>query len=127
MLENPDYVNAASRSKHRDALNVEIDSYTEKRTSAEWIERLNKAGVPSGRSTPSTDLRRPAGRAPAHGPAGQKKGKTMKLVGQAMTLSRTPSRLVSWPPSIGEHTEGVLKEFGFKANEIAALRKANAI
>jgi formyl-CoA transferase len=44
-----------------------------------------------------------------------------------MTLSRTPSRLVAWPPGIGEHTDAVLKEFGFKASEIAALRKANAI
>jgi formyl-CoA transferase len=44
-----------------------------------------------------------------------------------MTLSRTPSRLVAHPPGISEHTEVVLKEFGFKAAEIAALRKANAI
>jgi formyl-CoA transferase len=51
----------------------------------------------------------------------------MRLVGQPMTLSRTPSRLVAWPPAIGEHTDPVLKEFGFKAGEIAALRKANAI
>jgi len=44
-----------------------------------------------------------------------------------MALSRTPSRLVAWPPEIGEQTNEVLKEFGFKASEIAALRKANAI
>jgi crotonobetainyl-CoA:carnitine CoA-transferase CaiB-like acyl-CoA transferase len=51
----------------------------------------------------------------------------MKLVGQPMALSRTPSKLVAWPPAIGQHTDSVLKEFGFKANEISALRKANAI
>jgi crotonobetainyl-CoA:carnitine CoA-transferase CaiB-like acyl-CoA transferase len=51
----------------------------------------------------------------------------MNLVGQPIALSRTPSKLVAWPPAIGEHTEGVLKEFGFKASEIATLRKANAI
>ena len=44
-----------------------------------------------------------------------------------MALSRTPSRLVARPPAIGEHTDAVLKEFGFRANEIAQLRKANAI
>jgi crotonobetainyl-CoA:carnitine CoA-transferase CaiB-like acyl-CoA transferase len=37
-----------ARSKHRDALNEEIDRHTVKRTSEDWIERLNKAGVPSG-------------------------------------------------------------------------------
>ena len=52
---------------------------------------------------------------------------TMKLVGQAVTLSRTPSKLVAYPPAVGEHTDAVLKEFGFKASEIAALRKAKAI
>jgi formyl-CoA transferase len=57
----------------------------------------------------------------------RKNGAAMDLVGQPMSLSRTPSRLVAWPPEIGEHTDAVLKEFGFKAKEIAALRKANAI
>jgi crotonobetainyl-CoA:carnitine CoA-transferase CaiB-like acyl-CoA transferase len=51
----------------------------------------------------------------------------MRLVGQPMTLSRTPSRLVLRPPEIGEHTDVILKEFGFKAKEIAALRKAKAV
>src|ERR1700754_2291343 len=37
MMSNPDYATAATRSKHRDKLNEEIDSYTVKRTSAEWI------------------------------------------------------------------------------------------
>ena len=32
-----------------------------------------------------------------------------------MTLSRTPSRLAARPPELGEHTDAVLKEFGFSA------------
>ena len=36
----------ANRSKNRDALNAEIDVHTAKRTSADWVERFNKAGVP---------------------------------------------------------------------------------
>ena len=51
----------------------------------------------------------------------------LRMVGQPMSLSRTPSRLVAPPPELGEHTDAVLKEFGFSAKEIAALRKANAI
>ena len=39
---------AAARSKNRDALNAEIDSYLGGRTSAEWVDRFNKAGVPCG-------------------------------------------------------------------------------
>ncbi len=46
------------------------------------------------------------------------------MVGQPVSLSRTPSRLAAPPPELGEHTDEVLKEFGFSAKEIAALRKA---
>ena len=49
------------------------------------------------------------------------------MAGQPMTLSRTPSRIVAPPPDLGEHTDSILKEFGFRANEIAALRKAKAV
>jgi crotonobetainyl-CoA:carnitine CoA-transferase CaiB-like acyl-CoA transferase len=34
---------------------------------------------------------------------------------------------VARPPKLGEHTDAVLKEFGFSAKDIAALRKANAV
>ncbi len=51
----------------------------------------------------------------------------MGLVAQPVTLSRTPSRLAVRPPELGEHTNAVLKEFGFKPKEIAALHKANAV
>jgi crotonobetainyl-CoA:carnitine CoA-transferase CaiB-like acyl-CoA transferase len=44
-----------------------------------------------------------------------------------VSLSRTPSRLVTQPPDQGEHTGAVLKEFGFSKREIAALRQSGAI
>jgi crotonobetainyl-CoA:carnitine CoA-transferase CaiB-like acyl-CoA transferase len=129
LLEKPEYATAASRSKNRDALNAEINGHTEKRTSADWIERFNKAGVPAG-PIYSIDQMFADPQVKHLGIAQGVKRKdksVMKLVGQPMKLSRTPSRLVAHPPAIGEHTDTVLKEFGFKAAEIAALRKANAI
>ena len=50
-----------------------------------------------------------------------------KVVGQPVTLGRTPSRLAAPPPKRGQHTEEVLQEFGFSEAEIAALREAKAI
>jgi len=128
LITRPEYATAAARSKNRDALNAEIDAHTVKRTSADWVERLNEAGVPSG---PIYSIDQMFGDPQVeHLKMAQpvkKKGKEMKLVGQPVSLSRTPSKLVSWPPGLGEHTDQVLQEFGFKAGEIAALRKANAI
>ena len=128
LITRPEYATAAARSKNRDALNAEIDAHTVKRTSADWVERLNEAGVPSG---PIYSIDQMFGDPQVeHLKMAQpvkKKGKEMKLVGQPVSLSRTPSKLVSWPPGLGEHIDQVLKEFGFRAGEIAALRKANAI
>jgi crotonobetainyl-CoA:carnitine CoA-transferase CaiB-like acyl-CoA transferase len=129
LLQKPEYANGASRSKNRDALNAEIGGYLAGRTSAEWIERLNKAGVPCGPiysvdqvfADPQVEHLRMA-------QSVTKKDKTkMRLVAQPVTLSRTPSRLVARPPELGEHTDAVLKEFGFRPKEIAALHKANAV
>ena len=48
MMKKPDYASAKSRSKNREALNAEIDTYTQHKSSAEWIDIFNKAGVPCG-------------------------------------------------------------------------------
>jgi crotonobetainyl-CoA:carnitine CoA-transferase CaiB-like acyl-CoA transferase len=128
LLKNPDYASAAARSKNRDALNAEIDQYTVKRTSADWVERFNKAGVPCGPIYAIDQM--------FHDPQVEhvgiaqtikRKDKAQTMLGQPVALSRTPSKLVAPPPAIGQHTDAVLKEFGFNAKQIAALRAAQAI
>ena len=49
------------------------------------------------------------------------------LVGQPFNLTRTKSKIAAPPPGLGQHTDEVLKEFGFKPKEIAALRAAKAL
>jgi formyl-CoA transferase len=51
----------------------------------------------------------------------------LHLVGQPVTLTRTPSRIVAAPPERSEHNDEVLAEFGFSAAEIASLRTAKVI
>jgi len=48
----------------------------------------------------------------------------IRLVGQLLMLSRTPSRIVARPPEFGEQTDEVLKEVGLSADEISTLREA---
>ena len=129
LMARPEYKTAEARSKNRYALSPEIDKYLAAATSAEWVERLNKAGVPSG---PIYSIDRVFAD-PQVQHLGIVQGVTMKdksqmnLIGQPVGLSRTPSRLAVRPPELGEHTDAILKEFGFKAREIAALRKAKAL
>jgi crotonobetainyl-CoA:carnitine CoA-transferase CaiB-like acyl-CoA transferase len=129
LIARPEYANAANRSKNRDALNAEIDRHTMARSSAEWVARFNKAGVPCG---PIYAIDQMFGDPQvAHlgiaQPVKTGKAPPLTLVGQPVSLSRTPSALVAAPPELGEHTDAVLKEFGFTAKEITALRAADAI
>ncbi len=48
MATDPRFSNFKVRRQNRDALNVLIDERTATRTSAEWVEALNEAGVPCG-------------------------------------------------------------------------------
>ena len=129
LMEKPEYKTGETRSKNRDALGAEIDNYLVARTSAEWVERLNKAGVPCG---PINSIDRVfADPQVEHLGIAQsvtmKDKSKMRLIGQPVGLSRTPSRLATRPPDLGEHTNAIFKEFGFSARDIAALHKAKAL
>jgi crotonobetainyl-CoA:carnitine CoA-transferase CaiB-like acyl-CoA transferase len=129
LIENPDYKTAPSRSKNRDALNAAINERTAKRTSTEWVEELNKAGVPCG-PIYSVDQMFDDAQVKHLGIAQDvpnAENRKIRLVGQPVTLSRTPSRMAARPPEVGEQTDEILGEFGFSAGEISALRKEKVI
>src|SRR5437764_14046955 len=48
LIDDPRFKTLPDRSKNRKAMNAELDRVLVKKTSAEWIEALNRAGVPSG-------------------------------------------------------------------------------
>ena len=126
LAQDPDYINGTARSKNRDALDVEINKRLVGHTSAEWIERLNKAGCPCG-PIYSIDQMFADPQVKHLGMAQRVERSNLHLVGQGVTLSRTPSKLVVRPPELGEHTDAVLKEFGFNKKQIAALHAAKAV
>ena len=105
----PNYQTGADRSKHRDALNADMEKHTVKRTSAEWIELLNEAGVPCGPiysidevyADPQVEHLGMAA------PVKTKDKSKLRMARQPMSLSRTPSKLVAPPPDTGRaHQRG---------------------
>jgi formyl-CoA transferase len=129
MMKNPDYQSAKARSQNRKPLNAEIDSYTRNKSSAEWIDIFNKAGVPCGPIYAIDQVfADPQVKHLGIAQSVTKKGRgALTMVGQPVTLSRTGSKLSAPPPDMGQHTSEVLKEFGFRTKQIEALRKAHAI
>jgi crotonobetainyl-CoA:carnitine CoA-transferase CaiB-like acyl-CoA transferase len=118
----PDYKNGKLRSQNRDALNADIDSVTATKTSAEWVEIFNKVGVPCG-PIYTIDQVFADPQVKHLGSDGSRLG----LVGQPFKLSRTPSKIAARPPDLSEHTDEILSEFGFSADEIKALHESKAV
>jgi len=129
LLEREDFKGEQNRSKNRVALNAEINKALAARTTAEWMEVLTAAEVPCGPIYAIDQVY--ADPQVVHlamaQPVKTKDKSPLRMARQPVSLSRTPSKLVAAPPGLGEHTDAVLKEFGFSAKEIAALRKANAV
>jgi crotonobetainyl-CoA:carnitine CoA-transferase CaiB-like acyl-CoA transferase len=129
LIKHADYATGALRSKNRDALNAEIDKRTVHKTSADWIDIFNKTGVPCGPIYSidqmfADEQVKHLGIAQS---ATRPDGKEQIFVGQPVNLSRTPSKIVATPPEQGQHTDEVLKEFGFADKDIAELRAAKAV
>lgn len=51
----------------------------------------------------------------------------MKLIGNAVDMSRTPPSIDHAPPTLGEHTEEILAALGYDSPAIADLRSKGAI
>ena len=129
LLTNPDYATAPARSTNRDALNALIGKLTEKKSTDTWVSELNAAGVPCG-PIYSIDQMFEDDQVKHLGIAQDvpnAENRQIRLVGQPVTLSRTPSKMAARPPEFGEQTDEVLAEFGFAAGEIAELRQAKVV
>ena len=129
LLERPEFKGGALRSQNRAALNAELNAALSARPSAEWIDILNRAGVPCGPiykmdqvfADPQVEHLGVAG-AVGHPRLG-----ALRLVSQAARLSRTPATLAAAAPEIGAHTDEVLGEIGYGKAEIERLRAERVV
>ena len=129
LLKRPEFAGQPARAENRARLNAEINKALAGKTSAEWIDALNAAGVPCGPIyTMDQVFADPQVR---HvGAAVEVESRSLgkfRVVNQAVKLSRTPARVASAAPEVGEHTDEILTELGYGRDEIARLRAAKAI
>jgi formyl-CoA transferase/CoA:oxalate CoA-transferase len=119
----------AGRVRHHDALDPLICHALLADTRAGWAARLVSAGVPCGPVRAVDEALADAQLAArgmiehlTHGTAGR-----ISVLGTPIKLSATPASLRSAPPTLGEHTDEVLREIGLSGDEIAQLRASRVV
>ncbi len=124
VAQDPRFAHNQSRVEHRDALIERLCAVTAARTTAEWVQRLEHAGVPCGPintldqvfADPQVRARRMQIELP-HPVAG-----AVPLVASPLRLSQTPVAYRMAPPALGAATREVLESLlGMSAAEIGAL------
>jgi len=129
LIERPDFATVQDRRTNRDLVNEELEKIFVTRTSADWVELLNDAGIPCGPiyaidqvfADPQVQhlgIATPIEH-PELGPRA--------LVGQPIHMSRTPWRMRGLTPEGGEHTRGILRDLGYDEKAIDALYEKGVV
>lgn len=127
---DPRYAKNPERVANREALEAMIIDALKARGAEDWLEHIGKAGIPCGRiNTVAQALSAPHALARGmvqtvkHPTAGE-----MKMVGIPFRMNGTPPSIRRAPPTLGQHTEQVLRdELGLSTERITELRGAKVI
>jgi formyl-CoA transferase len=122
--KDPRFATNGARVTNRDVLDEILEPIMMKRTTAEWVKALEKAGVPCGPinnlkevfEDPQVQARGMKIELP-HKTAGK-----VPLIRGPMRFSETPVEHKIGPPTLGQHTDEVLSSLGKSAEEIAKLK-----
>jgi len=129
LADHPDFATLEARFDNRAACWALLAPIFAERTTADWLDLMEAHSVPAGPIyTVDEMFDDPQVR---HTGIVQSvdhhaRGKT-QLVGQPVTLSRTPAAVETSAPDAGEHSDEILADLGLSAAEIAALREAGVI
>lgn len=130
LADDPRFASNKARVAHRAELIPLLRQVTVFKTTAQWIELLEKAGVPCG---PINDLQQVFAdpQVQARGlrlDLPNALGSTTPQVASPLRLSETPVAYHSAPPLLGQHTDALLRNLlGMSDAQVAQLREAGVI
>ena len=128
-IADPDFANEKTRTVNRARCNKLLSEVFKSNTVEYWVEALNNAGVPAGPvyNVPQMFADKHIKQANISKMVKDKAGKEKGFITQPAMLSRTPADVVTTAPQWGEHTQEVLTEVGYTAEEIAKFQDQGVV
>jgi len=130
-LADPRFAQREARKRNRGELNKALEEVLQGKPAAEWETILNRIGIPAGRilSVPE---------ALAHEQIAERAllrtmsdvpgvGRTIAVTRAGFKLSGGDPDVDLPPPQLGQHTDEILGDLGYTADDIARLRREGAI
>lgn len=129
IADDPRFADNVSRMAHLKELEEALAPLFRKRTSEDWLKRLETAGVPAGpvldiadmQKDPHTLARGMVVDVP-HDRLGE-----VKTLGLPVKFSETPGTVDRGAPVYGQHTREVLRDLAYGDDEVRALIAAGAV
>lgn len=128
LIQDPRFLTNDLRRENRQEINRIITQITSQRTMADWIEYLNKAGVPCGpiysvdQTFADPQVQHQEMMLEIEQPSGK-----VKTLGFPIKMSATPAALRRPAPQLGEHGSEILRGLGYTQAEVEALRARQVI
>jgi CoA:oxalate CoA-transferase len=126
---DPRFQKRDTRKKNRKALTPLLEAKLRAHPTDHWVERLNAKGVPSGAilsldaalNQPQVKHRDTLATIPAEGIG------DLRLFNLTALFEKTPGKVETPPPTLGQHTAEILGGIGYAPERIAELRQKGIV